>query len=544
MSEYMLFGETVQFSEAADRYWQLQYELWLRCDVLGRAFDKWYGNRDKLEDILSGCEHKVEQLMEQNFVTPFFLILSQYQLTEYSTGEFRSHCADTSAFSAMVRVMEGLYQELDHYDPGEAESRLREAAVRRRPEPKSKKKNEPETRVELLGPDAPGNPFAEPAYAEAPLPAADSDYGKKKHLSQLGGRYLRKALENSFMDSMDHFVELINREFPDSFAADFDYPRSEALLAGEPGRDELLEAFRACPWNPTFYTLSFAEYAQERPSLFRIAKTYHLDLTQDVEDAMAAFYASRPNDSESTLRRYRGRIQEQLKIFGLKTCPALDEVESDILGQICAGYEEAGRLECCQMELMVHKQELAEKNKLVWMKKLQERLDELASGEDGVNFDEYLLKCDVLDVQEVARGLKYVEADCPPESRDLYLDAFRTFTRSNIRSARQYEPMSGKDFSSRFLRSWGVILMAVGAVLMLTLSGLWLLLGGAVALAGLILQIHFIHIHSLWNRMTLRGTIVHKVFKVDGERFKKLCEESDNKLTAGGVNLVRQGKYD
>ena len=548
MSEYEILGEMVTFSDAADRYWKVQYELWSRFDALGRTFDQWYSSRsvlrNPLDEVLIGCERKVEQMMEQYFVTPFFFLLSEFDINYFSTGEFRKQTLRLDYVRETLRVMADYIRNLPlGYDPKETEDALRTAATVR------PRDGEAEPPVTFERPEGLGAYFPDSAAAPPVHTAPVSEYTRQKHLFELGGVYLHLALKNSFMDSVYSFVRLVNGEFPDCFSNDYDYSRSASLLAaaerhGQPDKKTLVKAFAACPWNLKIYDLAFAGFPEEQQHLYRLASNFHIDLTEEVLNSLEDMYEYRESDDEAELRKLRGQIQERMRRFNIKDTTVVDKLEMNLLGQICSGYESADRITCCQMELIVHKQDLAEKNKNIWMKRLQALLEVLSSSDQGVNFEDYLLKCQVLDPVAVADSLRYVEEECPEESKELFLQAFRTFSKDNIRSARVYYPISGDDFTSRFVRSWGYILAVIGLLLLTALEGWWMFLGGAVIAAGLLLEVYLAMARSLWNKMTLQGTVVHKVFTVDGERFRKMVEEVENQDGPGGVPMTKKGRYD
>ena len=558
MSEFFLLDSRVTFSESDDRFRIIQYRLWKSMEAAGSALDQWYRQKGSAETALQGCLRTGEQLMNQHWVAPFLSLLSGFHLGEIDSAQLRRQCVDLTALRETAQAALEILDKADvEYNEGRTVELLRKKSGTLPPGDGTAGVSSDPAAV-LTGLDAPDCVVAAEGReldAETSAKPLVTGYSRRKNLYSHAGGFLRLALENDMRESTNRLIRTVNKQIPGYITCPFSYEKSQTELSGagaggDADRAAAVEAFRACPWNRAFYDYAFARFSTQRGKLCELAAAFHIDLGPKVENILAAMFAERPNDAIQTLVSLRKELLQTMQLYSVAESPTLDELECRILDHYTRGLEDADRKTCKSLLRAVKAPEVQEKNRAVYIKRIQDRMHHLVSTNSGETMDEYLLRCNILDPAAVERGIQYVEKHCPAETREQYLLAFRSFNPENILKGRKYFPMSGGGATNAVTRCIGFILMLAGLIFLA--APRWFKLITLLPFAaGLVLQLRIFNWRSVWNAMTLDGEVIHSAFKVDRETFRRMRalaatakHQKPSAQQGSGSNHVDKGLYD
>ncbi len=199
------------------------------------------------------------------------------------------------------------------------------------------------------------------------------------------------------------------------------------------------------------------------------------------------------------LRQYPA--QEKLKgPFFEQLQKRIWEIWTEELTQSCLGYETADEAACESFITAIKAHRTPDGLKAPFLQKVQARIEQIWSAEDGEIFDDLYKKVDITDPKAVAEAIAYVRSKGRTGSSQKYLDALSACTAKNIEKAHLYRDTN---------RYKLYILLAVLSILAsLILPIAWI--------AAIPLFILARDLKKTWMLLTIGGTVIHPALRGKG----------------------------
>ena len=149
------------------------------------------------------------------------------------------------------------------------------------------------------------------------------------------------------------------------------------------------------------------------------------------------------------------------------------------------------------------------KNKKEFIDKVQKRIEDIWSAEDGEVFDNIYMETDLLDRHSVEKAIAYIEEKGRTKSAQQYLNALRSCSKKNLTIAHFYQ--ANKLFVEIAV-VLGFLLICV-AIIFGKRIGLigwsrWFSIG-----VGIVIIILYRWIVIKWKTLTIEGKAVHNLVK-------------------------------
>ena len=108
------------------------------------------------------------------------------------------------------------------------------------------------------------------------------------------------------------------------------------------------------------------------------------------------------------------------------------------MSALCAGYEQADEAACGDMKAAVQAYDAPEEQKEPFLNRLQQRVEEIWSAEDGALFEKLYLATDITDSDAVAKALEEIKQTARTAASERYISALETCTEKEIHKARLF----------------------------------------------------------------------------------------------------------
>ena len=553
---YNLFGKTVTFSAAENRYLDLLCLEQAAFTKPAELFSRWYQERREIEPVLRQYLPFTRTVLEDLVLQPLFQQLAEFGIYDVSWETYGKECAEFSNIKSACQKVASANDSITRRQTEEEAYREDRKAGR--------------SRVEAYGVGLSGalkgaamagmmNATTGLAHsmvnavgnAGSALSAASSR--EKLYQASETRELLQQAIWNDIYLTVCRHIDLLNRKKDHWIENSFSGDRAKALFENAkniPGkREELLaQAFTLCPWDSQLLVYIFANYPDSRRAAMSAAQRFSVDLSAKMEVVLAKEYTNEARQSEAAALATKDRILALMEEYGVEESNTLDELETDCLRRVCQGYESADQDTCGRMAEAVKKYEakdtlkepflrdIQKRVEKIWtddlaeicrgyeaadeaaceklihtvreysasdaikgpfLKKLQSRIEEIWSAEDGEIFDNLYLKTDIFDQNSINEAISYVQSKGRTASAEQYLAALRACTPKKIKSAQQYK-------HSNLPR---IFLVAAVISILSCLVGL--------AIVGIPLAIVFLILRQRmkkdWETLTLNGKVVHPV---------------------------------
>lgn len=237
--------------------------------------------------------------------------------------------------------------------------------------------------------------------------------------------------------------------------------------------------------------------------IWQLGAEYHVEFTpEEVEAVIAPEYTQEARASTPAAESAKKQILYKMSVMGAQQSTTLDQLESDCVARLCTNYTHADEKTCDAMLEKIRAYPAQEKIKELYLKKVQGRIEEIWSAEDGEIFDNLYLKTNIEDQSQKDAAIAYIKEKGRTSSSSKYLNAVTNCTPGNIKKAVAYV-------------SWNLC-MAISAAILIIVSAVLLVAFDAdiylcmiPILVGTALLYFRSKLKKIWNTLTIQGTIFH-----------------------------------
>ena len=351
MSKYTLFGQEIEFSAAADRYYNI-IELYSKASAASSiAFKIFYDECGNISKVLDEYLSTIHDITEWSIVQ-LYDDLASNDIFDVSRKSFEKSIWDLSGAEEYYDCIAELYNNIIE-EQAEAEAYR---AMRK------------ETRGRVIGGGI-GLGGAIKGMATAGAMNAVSGIGhsivnsignlrssisassSKAALYQNENTFeiLNKGLDQCVKDIFIQYMDFVN-EYKENEGEEicfdgscYDLSKSDTLLENaekypEKRKELLVKAFRFCPYNYNLYEYIFTTFEEEQGNIFNIAKNYNIDLSDNVEQALSAMYTEEAQNSTEEALLVRDKMKELMELCGTTESYTFNNLECDCLRRIYNSY--------------------------------------------------------------------------------------------------------------------------------------------------------------------------------------------------------------
>ena len=237
--------------------------------------------------------------------------------------------------------------------------------------------------------------------------------------------------------------------------------------------------------------------------IWQLGAEYHVEFTTEEDEAVIApEYTQEARASTPAAESAKKQILYKMSVMGAQQSTTLDQLESDCVARLCTNYTHADEKTCDAMLEKIRAYPAQEKIKELYLKKVQGRIEEIWSAEDGEIFDNLYLKTNIEDQSQKDAAIAYIKEKGRTSSSSKYLNAVTNCTPGNIKKAVAYV-------------SWNLC-MAISAAILIIVSAVLLVAFDAdiylcmiPILVGAALLYFRSKLKKIWNTLTIQGTIFH-----------------------------------
>lgn len=237
--------------------------------------------------------------------------------------------------------------------------------------------------------------------------------------------------------------------------------------------------------------------------IWQLGAEYHVEFTpEEVEAVIAPEYTQEARASTPAAESAKKQILYKMSVMGAQQSTTLDQLESDCVARLCTNYTHADEKTCDAMLEKIRAYPAQEKIKELYLKKVQGRIEEIWSAENGEIFDNLYLKTNIEDQSQKDAAIAYIKEKGRTSSSSKYLNAVTNCTPGNIKKAVAYV-------------SWNLC-MAISAAILIIVSAVLLVAFDAdiylcmiPILVGAALLYFRSKLKKIWNTLTIQGTIFH-----------------------------------
>ena len=383
---------------------------------------------------------------------------------------------------------------------------------------------------------------------------------------------LSTALEEDLFAVFLAHIDLVNDHKPGYISESFDPERASALFENakaiaDKRCDLLIQALSLCPWNAKLVQYLFVNFPEERREVSVIANRFHVDLSAVYEALLEKEYPEEARGSEDAAQKAKAKIRSIMEEYHIEESATLDLLERDCLERLCIGFESADKATCLAIQERLHQYDALEKNKApyleqisqrltdiwneelaalcrgyeqadeptcngmktavqahdapedlktVFLGRLQQRIEEIWSAEDGALFEKLYLNTDIHDPAAVVKTLEEVKRTARTAASESFISALETCTEKEIRKARTFR--RGVHPKLYTVIGWTVFLLGVSNFFFLHLG---LLATVLCVVASFIFFGLYANLSDPWEKLTLKGKVLHPALTSDLPQRKK-----------------------
>lgn len=512
MLRYELFGRTILFEDAAERSYDLQAAAERACLEASHRFNKWYTQRGSIQAVLDGYLPFTRSMIEELAFHPLFSQLAGCEIYDVSEDTYWDRCVSLEGARAALEVVEHQYDAI--LDRQNAEKAQRTDRKANRSHYRSYTSFHSDA---WLHDQAAAGVKNLASFTGHTLWNTVGNAGSAISASiDKNALYKDTAIQNDLLDGIltDLFTtysahtDLLNERREGYVHSVFDEDRSAALFENakkvpEKQQELLAQAFALCPWNEALVQYIFVHFPAGRRTAYAAAQRFSVDLSDAVEEILAQEYDETAQSSEAAAQAAKEQILLHMEGYGISESPTLDRLETDCLERLCEGWQTAGEAACEEFMEALRQYPAQEKLKgpfFEQLQKVQARIEQIWSAEDGEIFDDLYKKVDITDPKAVAEAIAYVRSKGRTGSSQKYLDALSACTAKNIEKAHLYRDTN---------RYKLYILLAVLSILAsLILPIAWI--------AAIPLFILARDLKKTWMLLTIGGTVIHPALRGKG----------------------------
>lgn len=122
--------------------------------------------------------------------------------------------------------------------------------------------------------------------------------------------------------------------------------------------------------------------------IWQLGAEYHVSFTpEESEKVIAQEYSAEAKANTPAAEAAKQRILFKMEAMGVSESATLDQLESDCVARLCTNYQAADEKTCDAMLDRIRAYDAQEKIKTLYLKKVQSRIEEIWSAEDGEKID-------------------------------------------------------------------------------------------------------------------------------------------------------------
>ena len=110
--EYKLFGKTVVFDDAAERYFDLSQQEHKAEKVASLEFKSWYEEQKSIEKVISEYENYAFNIVKEMAAKPMMKMIKEYQIYDVSVEEYVERCMDGQYIESDIELVEGRFYKI------------------------------------------------------------------------------------------------------------------------------------------------------------------------------------------------------------------------------------------------------------------------------------------------------------------------------------------------------------------------------------------------------------------------------------------------
>ena len=352
MSKFTLFGETIEFSKAADRYYKMLKVYEAALDMATDDFANFYKNSSCIADVLDNYAEALYDISKAAAVDPLFKCLINIEIYDVSRERFEDECWDLSGAEPYYDEIVGVYNDIVGTEEYERDYRAMRKASRGRVigggfgfggALKGIATAGAMNAVTGLGHtivNSIGN-----ARSSATASKAKTELYNNSETFDILNRGVRECIKDIyllFMNLVNEYKENEGEEIwydgsvYNSEKADALFKNSSVVEGKE--KELLLKALRFCPDHKALLLSIFRKYEEERKNIYEIAKYYKVDLSVAFDVILSSMYDEEAQQSNEKAHAAKKKIEAFMADFDIKESLTLDILERDCLDRICQLY--------------------------------------------------------------------------------------------------------------------------------------------------------------------------------------------------------------
>lgn len=371
MSKYTLFGETIKFTDAEERYIDIKSFYYAAKFEALNEFMSWYKKCENIDSVLKGYEAFVTKLVFNLAINPLFETLREIEIFEVSSSAYVEQCLDLSCADNAYNQIVDKYNDII----GEQEAKMEYRAARKA------------GRGRFVG-----GGFGTDAAIRGMVTAgtlnlvSGASHSVINAIGNIGSSIVagsKKAslykeentqmsllygISRAIFEAVNNHVCLVNEIKKKYYVNSFNEDKADALFENAkkvPLKEQslLIESLKSYPWNWPLLKYIFIRYGNERKNVWIISQRFSVDLSADVEEALASEYTQEAQQSEELAQAAKQRIISTMTDLGISESDTLNRLEQDCIARLCEGYEDADGKKLTTILNKVKKYDALDKNK-------------------------------------------------------------------------------------------------------------------------------------------------------------------------------------
>lgn len=384
MLKYNLFGQTVIFEDAAERYFDLQFAAEQAGLNVSQRFQEWYKQCGNIQSVLDGYLQFSESAIERLAFLPLYGQLTGCEIYDISEESYWKRCIGFGESESALETVERQYNAILKRQNAKKEYRADRKAGRRHYVSYTSfhsdywLRNQAEAGMKNLASFAGHTLWNTVGNAGSAL-SASMDKSTLYKNSATQDTLLNGIIADLFTAYFAH-MDFLNERNENYVQSIYDEGKSSALFENakklpEKEHELLIQAFTLCPWNEALIKYIFIRFPEERKTIHTAAQRFSIDLRDSVEDILAQEYNRAAQSSEAAAQAAKERILNHMREYGVSESATLDKLETDCLRRLCEGYQAADESTCEQLIEKVRQYQAQEKLKGPFFTQLRKRIE-------------------------------------------------------------------------------------------------------------------------------------------------------------------------
>lgn len=378
MGTYTLFNQTINFSDAKERFFDIYYSAIKSAHQSVGEFTAWYENCGDILTVLKSYEKVAAEMVVKYANRPLFESLTELEIYDVSEERY-----DESCFS--LSDIEAAFEEIaDKYDAIVSEQ---EAAREYRTERKA-------SRGRVVGGGfGVGGAIKGMATAGAMNAVSGMGHSIANAIGNAGSAIaaaadkralyrnentrivLAKAIHSDIINCYFAHMDFINEIKENYYDGSFDLDKGGALFESakkvkDKQKELLLQSLENYPWNEDLFVFAFCTYQEERKNVWNIAKRFHIDLADTAEEVFAHEYAICNKTSEEDVQRVKQKILIQMKELEIDKSETINTIELDGVRRVLKSYPTSDEIERQKLFDSLKAYDASNQNKALIIKEL------------------------------------------------------------------------------------------------------------------------------------------------------------------------------